>query len=116
MQTSDAMSTLFFFQAEDGIRDHCVTGVQTCALPICFRLAAPRPSESRTCNCTLRYDLAPPTSHGGSDCNLHGRTHRRPRRRVVETPSERTQRLAGCRLRLAPDWHHNVSSTRAADH
>ena len=26
----------FFFQAEDGIRDHCVTGVQTCALPICF--------------------------------------------------------------------------------
>src|SRR5436190_18102609 len=24
----------FFFKAEDGIRDHCVTGVQTCALPI----------------------------------------------------------------------------------
>src|SRR5476649_2995508 len=24
----------FFLQAEDGIRDHCVTGVQTCALPI----------------------------------------------------------------------------------
>src|SRR5260221_7618578 len=28
------MSCFFFFQAEDGIRDHCVTGVQTCALPI----------------------------------------------------------------------------------
>ena len=27
---------VFFFQAEDGIRDHCVTGVQTCALPISF--------------------------------------------------------------------------------
>ena len=29
----------FFFQAEDGIRDRLVTGVQTCALPIlakCF--------------------------------------------------------------------------------
>src|SRR3984885_15719281 len=26
----------FFFQAEDGIRDADVTGVQTCALPICF--------------------------------------------------------------------------------
>src|SRR2546429_4185336 len=26
----------FFFQAEDGIRDVAVTGVQTCALPICF--------------------------------------------------------------------------------
>ena len=28
------MYFFFFFQAEDGIRDHCVTGVQTCALPI----------------------------------------------------------------------------------
>src|SRR5699024_11851521 len=27
---------LFFFQAEDGIRDRNVTGVQTCALPICW--------------------------------------------------------------------------------
>src|SRR5438067_6489756 len=27
---------LFFFQAEDGIRDRNVTGVQTCALPICM--------------------------------------------------------------------------------
>src|SRR5206468_8998203 len=26
---------VFFFQAEDGIRDLIVTGVQTCALPIC---------------------------------------------------------------------------------
>src|SRR5207248_6494337 len=26
--------SLFFFQAEDGIRDRTVTGVQTCALPI----------------------------------------------------------------------------------
>src|SRR5260364_460292 len=25
----------FFFQAEDGIRDDLVTGVQTCVLPIC---------------------------------------------------------------------------------
>src|SRR5207249_5359335 len=28
------LSVLFFFQAEDGIRDRNVTGVQTCALPI----------------------------------------------------------------------------------
>ena len=28
----------FFFQAEDGIRDYKVTGVQTCALPISFFL------------------------------------------------------------------------------
>src|SRR5687767_15207847 len=30
----------FFFQAEDGIRDKLVTGVQTCALPICQRTIA----------------------------------------------------------------------------
>src|SRR5687767_1568262 len=30
----------FFFQAEDGIRDKLVTGVQTCALPISFEDAA----------------------------------------------------------------------------
>src|ERR1019366_3583599 len=29
-------SCLFFFQAEDGIRDWSVTGVQTCALPLYF--------------------------------------------------------------------------------
>src|SRR2546422_7327775 len=31
---------VFFFQAEDGIRDVAVTGVQTCALPISPRPAA----------------------------------------------------------------------------
>src|SRR2546422_4792520 len=30
----------FFFQAEDGIRDVAVTGVQTCALPISFAHAS----------------------------------------------------------------------------
>src|SRR5574339_608247 len=31
---------LFFFQAEDGIRERLVTGVQTCALPICIGYGA----------------------------------------------------------------------------
>src|SRR5687767_15279974 len=40
----------FFFQAEDGIRDKLVTGVQTCALPILSELKPqvykdPRPAE-----------------------------------------------------------------------
>src|SRR2546430_6196271 len=35
------LSIIFFFQAEDGIRDLTVTGVQTCALPICHGLARP---------------------------------------------------------------------------
>src|SRR5207237_1977725 len=56
-------STCFFFQAEDGIRDSSVTGVQTCALPICLALsttcfsATPYPSgvyaSSKSCS-TLR--------------------------------------------------------------
>src|SRR5256885_8867730 len=33
------LSVFFFFQAEDGIRDYKVTGVQTCALPIFDREA-----------------------------------------------------------------------------
>ena len=49
----------FFFQAEDGIRDVAVTGVQTCALPICMynddhellavgKLAQPLPTSQTT--------------------------------------------------------------------
>src|SRR2546430_10184678 len=36
----------FFFQAEDGIRDLTVTGVQTCALPICVLRRLGRDVES----------------------------------------------------------------------
>jgi len=34
MQVLTDAVCIFFFQAEDGIRDTSVTGVQTCALPI----------------------------------------------------------------------------------
>src|SRR5256885_12219885 len=34
------LRAFFFFQAEDGIRDYKVTGVQTCALPIYFSTIA----------------------------------------------------------------------------
>src|ERR1022692_1779751 len=39
----------FFFQAEDGIRDYKVTGVQTCALPIWgpWRPASAAPKRAR---------------------------------------------------------------------
>src|SRR5438046_9994553 len=36
----------FFFQAEDGIRDWSVTGVQTCALPISFDSNTPSTDRS----------------------------------------------------------------------
>src|SRR2546425_9343931 len=44
----------FFFQAEDGIRDKLVTGVQTCALPIFTR------DEAAVKELTARFDISQP--------------------------------------------------------
>src|SRR5256885_3600619 len=41
-RSSSVWFFVFFFQAEDGIRDYKVTGVQTCALPISGRSACTR--------------------------------------------------------------------------
>src|SRR2546430_9484358 len=46
----------FFFQAEDGIRDLTVTGVQTCALPI----SLPAFLASRARTCSRRYRASSP--------------------------------------------------------
>jgi len=42
----ESLSLALFFQAEDGIRDHFVTGVQTCALPISGGAAGNTPPVS----------------------------------------------------------------------
>src|SRR3972149_5528010 len=49
------MLCFFFFQAEDGIRDLTVTGVQTCALPIS--------SETRRMFSTPQFRLMKPTAY-----------------------------------------------------
>src|SRR2546425_10421846 len=54
----------FFFQAEDGIRDKLVTGVQTCALPISGRTLAlgrvgGRPGGTRAAHPPRRRVLGP---------------------------------------------------------
>src|SRR2546425_8528247 len=55
----------FFFQAEDGIRDKLVTGVQTCALPIsCFSKprSAPRaPASTRSVRIGRTFPRTRPT-------------------------------------------------------
>src|SRR5216683_6954106 len=51
-----ALLLFFFFQAEDGIRDLIVTGVQTCALPI--SLGAPRYRRERLAGCVRVEDGA----------------------------------------------------------
>src|SRR5258707_5759785 len=47
MQACVPCSCFFLFQAEDGIRDIGVTGVQTCALPISRREARRAAAEQR---------------------------------------------------------------------
>src|SRR2546429_7053229 len=44
---SSSLTGFFFFQAEDGIRDVAVTGVQTCALPISLRQRGALPRVRR---------------------------------------------------------------------
>src|SRR5205823_7509866 len=55
---SGRRQTVFFFQAEDGIRDKLVTGVQTCALPICAtrrRAATARKPASASTRSAARW-------------------------------------------------------------
>src|SRR5207244_6831902 len=60
----------FFFQAEDGIRDDLVTGVQTCALPI-YRIRLTADGQLRTCLFSRReWDLKSPLRDGVSDEEL----------------------------------------------
>src|SRR5207248_7107568 len=48
----------FFFQADDGIRDRTVTGVQTCALPILLVLICLGRTESSPRRCFLSSSKA----------------------------------------------------------
>src|SRR3989304_152638 len=52
--SSCVLSSFVFFQAEDGIRDVAVTGVQTCALPIYLTVpsAGSRPAWNTNQNCS----------------------------------------------------------------
>src|SRR6266508_6295504 len=76
----------FFFQAEDGIRDGHVTGVQTCALPIACQV---RSRASRSTNCDV-------TSWPEIDCPS---TEPRPRRSFMA----RSKAEAGTRIVSSPD-------------
>src|SRR5437879_12163817 len=54
------MFFFFFFQAEDGIRDTSVTGVQTCALPISGQRKHLRAERSPWCSARLPLPLPRP--------------------------------------------------------
>src|SRR3712207_9047311 len=63
-------SCFFFFQAEDGIRDIGVTGVQTCALPI----SRPR----RRSACRPKRPSPPSARRGSGSCPVARRRSPRP--------------------------------------
>src|SRR5256885_9879743 len=80
----------FFFQAEDGIRDYKVTGVQTCALPISggrrpdeavlheeFRLLVRAPDHGESVVVNLIPALANPGNSLLDRLHSHGRSEER---------------------------------------
>src|SRR5690606_40363650 len=84
------MCSIFFFQAEDGIRYFHVTGVQTCALPIYFCICA-HPSMSCSFGPARKYKNAKHDQTGASH-------HRSEERRVGKecttrrSPERRTKK------------------------
>src|ERR1022692_2968898 len=62
--SSSKKTYVFFFQAEDGIRDYKVTGVQTCALPIWECRVASAALYAR-----VRFSFYPCTRDRG--CSVH---------------------------------------------
>src|SRR3712207_9483085 len=65
--------SIFFFQAEDGIRDIGVTGVQTCALPICgsWLTTGGEPGPRTTSSADHRGAGPPSGDRGGLLVGLH---------------------------------------------
>src|SRR5262249_61754999 len=62
-----SFSVFFFFQAEDGIRDWSVTGVQTCALPISGQRSAPPIPAPLTCAGVTTYKAVKVSGARSSD-------------------------------------------------
>src|SRR2546427_5759456 len=93
----------FFFQAEDGIRDLTVTGVQTCALPISAQARVRRRCPSAgLLDVTQRPQVRPHgVRHHGAPCPQR----RRAARGVLgEQRSRSEERRVGkeCRSRWSP--------------
>src|SRR3712207_7666446 len=83
----------FFFQAEDGIRDIGVTGVQTCALPILAAAGSVGADEDR------RVVRAVPAERGRERSRGRGR---RIRRALGRRRSEERRVGKECRSRWSP--------------
>src|SRR5256885_8613502 len=90
----------FFFQAEDGIRDYKVTGVQTCALPI--YTAAADHLRRRQRHPVRDLELAEPGSLPGDDESPVKILIADVLRPFVESRSEERRVGKECRSRWSP--------------
>src|SRR5690349_22218600 len=96
----------FFFQAEDGIRDLYVTGVQTCALPISRPTPTPIPFTSMfTSTITMTMSPGTPWWTSRSRCrprspSLHRVGAAAPARSEEHTSELQSRRDLVCRLLL----------------
>src|SRR5205085_3766424 len=97
----------FFFQAEDGIRGLTVTGVQTCALPICQAYTAIAASHERNFPVKLGHSFTSRESYTGyGPCSIAPHSSVPDVHRVRPTNSTRSEeRRVGkeCRSRRAPN-------------
>src|SRR5438067_8159219 len=106
MEDTVRSNSIFFFQAEDGIRDRNVTGVQTCALPI--YPAAPEQLTTFFC-CDKVADILPGGRTLRSASPAHNGTIDLSRRfgtSLSVAPRARSEeRRVGkeCRFRWQPD-------------
>src|SRR5688572_32326822 len=95
---------IFYFQAEDGIRDLTVTGVQTCALPISRFFWAQR--EARDADDEIARAEAIERL-GGLFCQAHDAS--RMRGRAAQERSE--ERRVGKEVRLEWKYEECISNT-----
>src|SRR2546430_17669121 len=95
---------LFFFQAEDGIRDLTVTGVQTCALPIFLGSFGGSHGQ--------RHRLGKRIGLGGSDCALRNEARSEERR----VGKEGRSRGSPDHLKKKITIHGVTKRTRKRDH
>src|SRR5207244_7132145 len=89
----------FFFQAEDGIRDDLVTGVQTCALPICYRAATCSRWPGRATGCwsdSTGTDSTRTSTCPGSSASPAGRAATAPAPPATRSEERRGGKEGSC--------------------
>src|SRR5699024_11530396 len=112
---------IFFFQAEDGIRDRNVTGVQTCALPILrrYRIDVGRSHGVKPANIVGAI-----ANEANLNSNAIGRIDIFPKFSTVDLPEKmssaainhlQTVWVAGRQLDIRPDHGGRAGGNEGAD-